>query len=69
MNTISIFPENGGLGFNIRYDYKNIIIPGYQFSEFKENLVEILTEDYGCSLQQIEKIKNIIKDNKTDIIY
>lgn len=69
MNTISIFPENGGLGFNIRYDYKNIIIPGYQFSEFNEILIEILVEDYGCSERQIEKIKESVKENKSDIIY
>lgn len=70
---ISVFPENGGLGFNI-ITYINdekiskISIPGHEFSSFDEEIKEYL-DCLGCSDQQINHIKELVKDKETGIVY
>ena len=74
MYTISICPEYGNMGFNLRYDdYNNTLyLPNYSCDAndlyvssdsrvlSRSTISEILTEDWGCSHYQIEMLKNEI---------
>ncbi len=69
MKKIAITPENGSFGFIIKYDSNHINIPGhvYETSFFikddeDENsaLRMVLEEDFGCSYNQINDLKNFI---------